>query len=552
MAAGIVTCPEVATFIDSTNVVEARAAIGAASQADVAALQSNIYVGETSLGGKQLFLSPYRSDGLPGLGTLASPLNASTPERIDNIMAGLYNLKTPATVTFLPHPDIRINMFRPHETWPVVSGGPYHIWNFYNGLRIKGCGKGVTTFKPSDSSKVMNGNPLVPDSRLFFSSSYKTDNSNEIAYQGSVEDCTFDAEVTTASLPGQPDREDPPGTVIPGISYRLGFNIYAGDFQVKNVEFANMGGRGQEQFPFTLLNAIGGAYPYIPCNYLIEGCSTRNIFGTNGCNLVVAGDLSETSGPRPYQRVLFRNNHLEECGITWASFNNVTIRDNYLRNGTGAGKQNYGNINYDTGHSSGVEILDNHLIDAIAGGVAVGNIIMGNWLSKTLRVRLSDILIKGNTFRRYPDIQGLWTPGVIFIGGIHNWNISDNFYEFAAQTDVSRFSKRGFVSARGTGNAAPPTHRDDGTTALTEGQGWGSSWNLTKTLGNVCPGALYTTCEAVIPTGGPQEDNSPGIMFNNKLIHKTFPVPAFPAYPYESDHGSTPLGMENKLMSALT
>lgn len=469
-------------------------------------IDNKIYVGDTTLNGKILYLSSYRSDGKKGTGSIASPLNASSPERIDAIFQELYSNKTPATINFLPHPSIRVKCRPAGDTLG-------YDWYWYNGLRVKGFGKGRTVFKPANDPS----GPVV-----FFGSSYDP---ADFVWFGSIEDCSFDGEVKGTYLPDGPPGGD--------VAYRFAFTLMAGEFQVRNVEFVQLGGRGQEMFPFGLANGAAGYIASSPCNYLIENCSSRDMWGTNGVGCVVHGPFDTTSA---YQRALFVNNHFEDMYISWAKFNNITVRNNYLRNGVASA---YSNLNCDTEFNKGIDIIGNHLVSAIAGGVAVGSIQLGNWLSKTLGVEIRDIRIIGNTFEMAPNNQPLYTPGVLMVSNCHNWNISDNFYKIA--NHGYHFSRRGFVSAMGSGNAAKPLKLDDGVTDIPSiGYGFGDSWDLTKNLAKTSP-------EPIIPDGGPQLPNSDGIMFNNQLIEYDF-VTGLPT----ANYGKTPLSMENKLMSALT
>lgn len=454
-----------------------------------------IQVGDTY--GKVIFIDAARTDNKVGKGTASSPYNGSTPNRIDIIMKELYDAKTPANVYFLPHPSIYINPVRIHDVYPVVPS-VFHPWYLYNGLRIHGFGKGRTVFKPA--TVVYPGGHTAQRSQCIFRSSYKPEDS-EFMFHGGIYDCTMDGGVTnTAILPG------------PEVAYKMAFGIVGGEVTIDGVEMLRFGGRGQEMFPFILVNgqsSVDGSIVYIParpCFYQIRNCSSDYMYHAGeGIGGLINGPVGGTAN----QMAILSNNRFLDMYITWAQFNNFTARDNFLRNVAGSAIGNNANFNCDTGINRGIKIIDNVLVGAIGNGNAFGSVTLGSRLGRVGGVQTmicSDILIRGNTFKPHPNAQNVYNPGVLLSGNCYNWNISDNFYEIPS----SYVYKYGFVSAKGTGNATPPV-------GAGAGSGFGASW-LT-----------------------PEDANSDGIMLNNKLIEWG-----------SADHGKTPLGMDNKLMSALT
>lgn len=478
-----------------------------------------IQVGDTY--GKVLYFDSSRSDGKTGKGTLSSPLNASTPARIDAIMTPLYNAKAAVNIMLLPTADYRFNPVNIMDVYPVnpTNYAPWYVWDR---LYIKGFGKARTVIKPAAGI-----HPGVAGKCRFsiFRSSFKPED-GEFVFNGGIEDLTMDGEITSNNPPG-------PDSVI----YTWAYDVAGYNVAIKNVHFRQFGGKGQEMFPVSLRNGFkSGSTIYIPersCNFLIENCSADLMYQNGaGIGFLMNGSLERASNIR--QRGVFTKNDLEDCYLCWGDFNNLEALYNRMRIKDAAGLGIYASFNCDTGINRGVKIIGNDCSGVIGNGVATGCVTLGNWLSDHLQVMVSDILIKENTFEMYPNSQALYNPGVVMVGNVHNWNISDNFY-YRRYTS-SPFSKRGFASAKGTGNAANPTG---------DGTGWGTPWNVTRPFSEGGPPEDGSAPWARIPGGGPQQGNSPGIMFNNKLIERDG------SGNYTVDHGKTPDGMANELMSVI-
>lgn len=342
-----------------------------------------------------------RTDGLPGSGTATDPWDASTAAKIDAILGPLSTTGEKANFHWGDGVFL-INPVRVHEVYPSVAG-VFAPWYFRDGWHFRGNGPQRTIFRQDPSAHAVDD---TTGSRIMFRWSWVP---GEHVKCGSIQDCTIDGDTHDSSAPG------------PFVTYTAAVDVDADKFTLRNVEFINLGGRGQEMFPIIISNNIYGTDDPEERRALItiENCTSRDIYNPGGG----AGILISSGDPTENLYCLVKGNRFTDMYICFNNWHNADIDGNYWW----VGRANYAAVNVDTDTNRHFRITGNRMYDCGYLFGHVGCVNLGTTADVDFWV-CENFHISGNYF--YPR-EGSVNTGVRCAGACRNIIMEGNWLKKA-------------------------------------------------------------------------------------------------------------------------